>query len=621
MVKAFQLKIVIKDSKPPIWRRVVVPSGITFTQLSLILNEAMGWSGYHMFEMEFYQLKIRILEDCDDFACGWGGYEYFKANTTFIREFLENNKSFTYIYDMGDYWQHKVTVEKIIEDYKYDYPQVIKYKGDCPPEDCGGIWGYYEKLEIMNNQDHSYYEDITEWMEGGMKTYDIEDVNSILENDYYYIWGKKEQRTQREIQQAMFEGHFGLRATKRDTNKSSLSRELEEQKAMRELQKAINAFVKEKETLEALEEKLKKELMSQETLAGIFHHFEIDTIREIAIEDKKICRVKSLSKKKLTERLIEHMLNPQELERYFLCLNDRQIVQFETAADGRRVFHEEEADGLFQLYTAAYIGLLEDGTYVVPVDVKEAYNRIDTIEFHKKRKKISFLYECLDFIVNLYGIAPISILKQITDQYLFMENMSIEDIKTALFMIPEEYKHYIVNDDLIYSKEYYPDDFGLTIVQADKKYYIPTSDEIKEYSRYGCFPSDSAFKNYLEFLTKQIKLEKEDAISLARMTQDMLRVDSNINEIIYSLEEDELSKMDFGQENRFVDLLVQMNNNTRKITNRGFTPNEMGTGILPKQSNHKVVNIEDACRKKIYANDPCPCGSGLKYKKCCGKKR
>lgn len=46
-MKAFQLKIAIKNSKPPIWRRVIVPAGITFSQLSLILNEVMGWSGYH----------------------------------------------------------------------------------------------------------------------------------------------------------------------------------------------------------------------------------------------------------------------------------------------------------------------------------------------------------------------------------------------------------------------------------------------------------------------------------------------------------------------------------------------------------------------------------------------
>ena len=101
--------------------------------------------------------------------------------------------------------------------------------------------------------------------------------------------------------------------------------------------------------------------------------------------------------------------------------------------------------------------------------------------------------------------------------------------------------------------------------------------------------------------------------------EDSETIDLNpkyINEFIEILD-----KMNFDQVNQFVDLLVQMNNNTRKITNRGFTPNEMGMGILPKQSNHKVINIEDACRKKIYANDPCPCGSGKKYKKCCGKKK
>ena len=57
-MKAFQLKVVIKDSKPPIWRRVIVPAGITFSQLSMILNEAMGWSGEHLCEFEFYHLRL-----------------------------------------------------------------------------------------------------------------------------------------------------------------------------------------------------------------------------------------------------------------------------------------------------------------------------------------------------------------------------------------------------------------------------------------------------------------------------------------------------------------------------------------------------------------------------------
>lgn len=74
-MKAFQLKMVIKDSRPPIWRRIIVPVGITFVQLSMILNKAMGWSGYHLFEMEFYHEKIRIVKGADEFGFGWGDYE------------------------------------------------------------------------------------------------------------------------------------------------------------------------------------------------------------------------------------------------------------------------------------------------------------------------------------------------------------------------------------------------------------------------------------------------------------------------------------------------------------------------------------------------------------------
>ena len=75
-------------------------------------------------------------------------FEILEANTTFIREFLEANDWFTYTYDLGDDWQYRVTIEKVITDYELDYPIVLKYKRDCPPEDCGGIYGFYQNLEI-----------------------------------------------------------------------------------------------------------------------------------------------------------------------------------------------------------------------------------------------------------------------------------------------------------------------------------------------------------------------------------------------------------------------------------------------------------------------------------------
>ena len=71
-MKAFQMKIVIKNSKPPIWRRVIVTAGITFSQLSMVLNKVMGWCGYHSFEFEFYHLELRIMEGAEELDIGYG---------------------------------------------------------------------------------------------------------------------------------------------------------------------------------------------------------------------------------------------------------------------------------------------------------------------------------------------------------------------------------------------------------------------------------------------------------------------------------------------------------------------------------------------------------------------
>ena len=183
-MKAFQLKITIKNSKPPIWRRVIVPTGITFSQLSMILNKVMGWSGYHLFEFEFYYQDLHIVEDADEFDIGYAPWDYIDASTTYIREYLEENDWFTYIYDLGDDWQHRVTIEKIIEDYEYEYPQVIKYKGDSPI-------GYYDCLQIISDKTHPEYEERLEWMEsqGYPCEYNIDEVNSDLKKEYSYQMG------------------------------------------------------------------------------------------------------------------------------------------------------------------------------------------------------------------------------------------------------------------------------------------------------------------------------------------------------------------------------------------------------------------------------------------------
>lgn len=164
-MKAYQLKITLKNSKPTIWRRCIIPLGITFSQLSLLLNEIMGWFGGHLSEFEFYHRKLWVMEDDG---------------------FMESEERFTYIYDLGDDWAHRVTIEKVLENYKENFPKVIKYKGDCPTEDIGGIDMYQAILD-------GTYEEITGFPvdEVYMGKYDMDEVNDCLKSMYFVYWEKK----------------------------------------------------------------------------------------------------------------------------------------------------------------------------------------------------------------------------------------------------------------------------------------------------------------------------------------------------------------------------------------------------------------------------------------------
>lgn len=177
-MKAYQVKIMIKNSKPPIWRRAIIPAGLSFSQLQLVFNEIMGWCGGHLSMFEFRTLGIRIEEPFDDVLDKYS----LDAREEIIDEYFEKVDWFSYVYDFGDWWDHRVTVEKVLENYPYNYPKVLKLKGDTPPENCGGIEGYYELQETLSNPEDPYYGQMSDWMEMmNPIQYEVEELNDMLE--------------------------------------------------------------------------------------------------------------------------------------------------------------------------------------------------------------------------------------------------------------------------------------------------------------------------------------------------------------------------------------------------------------------------------------------------------
>ena len=616
-MKAFQLKIAIKNAKPPIWRRVIVPAGITFSQLSMILNKVMGWCGYHLFEFEFYHLELRVIEDAEEFAeDGYGPFDYLEARDTFIREYLEENEWFTYTYDLGDDWQHRVTIEKVIPDYAYDYPQVLKYKGDCPVEDCGGIYGYYECLEIISDKNHPEYEERLAWMksQGYPDEYDMEAVNEELRQEFFYRWGKGENRSQGEIYEEHFAGKYGLNAAKKDKNKNPQIIQSGKHKMQDSIQKFADLF---KMSMNW------QNNMSDSTLKDIFSDFEKQDLVEIA-KEKGVKGISGCNKQKLIDKLVDFMMQPAVMERYFVCLADDEINAFEKAVQAGNDHSDVTIDEFENLYRAGYVGMLSDGTVTFPQDVVSAFDSMKGDEFHKKRKNLSFLLCCVRAAGLLYGIMPVSVLMDMlkTNPEVYLtEAEALEAVKN----LPPEYREFVVAGQRIYHRELYPDDRGLLAAQGNKKYYIPTMSEIITLGTKGYFPDNKELRKLVGYFILRMGVSQEQAEMTANFIQTAISGDCEMQDVFDILEETGISINSEKQLNDLVKLIHEVWNNTRMLINRGFTPKELAREdrqqTLPSGKTANIINFENSKKNKIYPNDPCPCGSGKKYKNCCKNKK
>ena len=155
----YQVDISLLNIEPVIWRLIEVPSNITLADFHTLIQKVMGWSGKykHRFvkEMTFYSPTAELLDE--EYSCR----EYGKMQ---LRELLEVMKDkIIYNYDFKDNWAHEVVLEKRlpIEDGVL-YPRVIDGEGNCPPERCGGVEGFYEILDVLDNPDHMDYDDTIE---------------------------------------------------------------------------------------------------------------------------------------------------------------------------------------------------------------------------------------------------------------------------------------------------------------------------------------------------------------------------------------------------------------------------------------------------------------------------
>lgn len=172
-----ELKITLNKTEPPIWRRVLVPSSVNFFDLHHIIQISMGWKNSHLFEFRVGDYRIGYIDPNEAFE-DIADASQIALDLLLMKEGI----AFTYLYDFGDGWQHTVKVEKISKEEGKGYPTCVDGELACPPEDSGGIHGYYANLEILKDEKHPEYSSLRQWLgrEYDPEKFNIDKVNKEL---------------------------------------------------------------------------------------------------------------------------------------------------------------------------------------------------------------------------------------------------------------------------------------------------------------------------------------------------------------------------------------------------------------------------------------------------------
>lgn len=217
-MKSYIIRIELEESSPVVWRRVVMPAGATYRRLHDVIQNVTNfqsgfpYGGYHLYEFELKRDNMIVTSNNEAYE----DHQHFKKNPKYYEErlinmdpkfleyeireqellrievrkptglkiddYLEKYKTLRYNYDFGDDWWFTIKLEGIVEDYYLGYPALLDGAEDAPPEDVGGITGFYEFLEAYYNPKHPEHKEMKEWGDGlDFMAYDPETINRRLQ--------------------------------------------------------------------------------------------------------------------------------------------------------------------------------------------------------------------------------------------------------------------------------------------------------------------------------------------------------------------------------------------------------------------------------------------------------
>ena len=518
---AYQLKITVKGSKPPIWRRILVPEGITFGTLHHMIQASFCWSGQYPYQFEFRSEKIRAASDNIEHS---GQYQYLSA-TESINGQISKDSKFTYVsYNTGS-WEFAIQAEDYLNEYQETVARVIKYKGESIPETCVSLEEYAGLIEASTDK--------------GME-YDMAAVNLHLEQ-------------------------------------------------MADKSEDI-------------------------IISDIVDCYDKNSILEIG-KRHHMSGTSKLNKEEMAQKTISYILNEKIMKPYFLCVRDCEMKAFEKVVSGGTKLDFLETENMDYLYAGGYVTYGSDGSFLIANEAIKAYEAFNTAEFQEERSRISKIGDYFCAANSLYAITPPSVILETFNKYE-EKKLTLDELLNA-YQCLNPYRLMVTYIDGNFVDAALSEQKSYTnLLRTQKKvpYYIPTQQEIRFMADNSGFLMGAELSRLSEFLTTELSVPDEMIPLILRQVQAEISMGGNLKEVVTDLEAAGILMESSEHMEKLAMIVTDIWNNTRIVLNRGHKPYEMVMRGLDE------VSIQRKNIQKIYPNDICPCGSGKKYKKCCGKK-
>ncbi|MDO8705711.1 MAG: plasmid pRiA4b ORF-3 family protein [Sulfuricaulis sp.] len=174
----YRIKVTLRHIAPPVWRRIEIPADIKLGKLHDVLQMAMGWTDSHLHGFRVGRTSYGVPDP--NFPGDFNNERNVRLN-----QIADEGNTIIYDYDFGDGWEHDLKIEKTLPpEPGAHYPRCIKGKRACPPEDCGGPWGYQNLLDALKDPKHENHEEMLEWFgdELDPEAFDLDDINEALKH-------------------------------------------------------------------------------------------------------------------------------------------------------------------------------------------------------------------------------------------------------------------------------------------------------------------------------------------------------------------------------------------------------------------------------------------------------